>query len=197
MASYELQYNGGMGSNGLTSARHDVLANHYAPVYPESYDNGMPASLVYSGHKRLTDPSGIRGIDIGKLLLSPTRTYAPVVKKILETHSSEIHGLVHCSGGGQTKILHFIDNLHVIKNNLFPIPPLFSLIQEESGTAWDEMYRVFNMGHRLEFYIPEHLSTSVIGIAGEFNIPAQVIGHCEPSSNRELTIVSDYGTYSY
>ena len=196
-ANFEKEYNGGMGSNGLTSARHDVLNNSYAKRYPESFDNGLPGDLVYSGNKNLTDPSEVPGVDIGKLILSPTRTYAPVVRKILDHHRREIHGMVHCSGGGQTKILHFIDNLHVIKNNMFPIPPLFRLIQKESGTSWEEMYRVFNMGHRLEFYVPENIVGSIIEIAASFNIDAQIIGHCEPASSKKLTIQSEFGTYCY
>ncbi|MCX6306722.1 MAG: AIR synthase-related protein [Bacteroidetes bacterium] len=196
-ASYEKEYNGGMGSNGLTSARHDVLGKSYAAGYPESYDPAIQESLVYSGSKSLTDPSGVHGVDIGKLILSPTRTYAPVVKKIFDQFRHEIHGMVHCSGGGQTKILHFTGHMHIIKNNMFPVPPLFRLIQEESVTPWQEMYRVFNMGHRLEFYIPAHLAEAIIGIAATFNIDAQVIGHCEPASSRQLTIRSEFGEFHY
>ena len=196
-ASFEKEYNGGMGSNGLTSARHDVLDKFYSTHYPESFDNGIPGDLVYTGSKKLTDPSEVPGVDTGKLILSPTRTYAPVVQKILGMYRKKIHGMVHCSGGGQTKILHFIDNLHVIKDNMFPAPPLFSLIRSESGTSWEEMYRVFNMGHRLEFYIPENIAGSIVGIAESFSIDAQIIGHCEPASTKKLTIHSEFGNFSY
>ena len=196
-ASYESEYNGGMGSNGLTSARHDVLDNIYAGRYPESFDTGVPQSLVYSGKKILTDPSELQGVDIGKLILSPTRTYAPVVREILNLYRSQIHGMVHCSGGGQTKILHFIETLHIIKDNLLPAPPLFRLIQLESGTPWQEMYKVFNMGHRLEFYIPESIAGAIIDIAATFNIEAQIIGHCEDASTKELTIDGEFGKFTY
>ncbi len=196
-ATYEKEYNGGMGSNGLTSARHDILANPYASGYPESFDNRVPAHLVYAGTKKLTDPSEVPGIDIGKLILSPTRTYAPVVKNIFDLVRPEIHGMVHCSGGGQTKVLHFTDNLHIIKNNMFTVPPLFRLIQEESGTDWKEMYRVFNMGHRLEFYLPERIAGAMIEIAQSFNIDAQIVGHCESSPSKKLTISSDFGEFIY
>jgi len=196
-ATYEKEYNGGMGSNGLTSARHDILNKTYAFRYPESYDDRIPDRLIYSGIKNLTDPSDIANIDIGKLILSPTRTYAPVVKKIVEHHRQDIHGIVHCSGGGQTKILHFIDQLHVIKDQLFPLPPLFTLIREQSETPWDEMYRVFNMGHRMEIYIPEPVAGKIIDIAGEYNIEARIIGHCEASEKRLLTIAGEYGTFTY
>jgi phosphoribosylformylglycinamidine cyclo-ligase len=195
-ASYEHEYNGGMGSNGLTSARHDVFASYLAEKYPESYDHATPAELVYSGSVRLTDV-GAEGLDAGKLVLSPTRTYAPVVKQMLDALRPQIHGMVHCSGGGQTKILHFIDNLHVIKDSLFPVPPLFEMIQRESGTDWDEMYKVFNMGHRLEVYLaPEH-AQKVIDIAKAHGIDAQIIGHVEASETRKLTIKSPYGTFEY
>jgi phosphoribosylformylglycinamidine cyclo-ligase len=196
-ASYEKEYNGGMGSNGLTSARHDVLNPSYAERYPESYDSALPENLVYSGSKNLTDPSGVPGVDIGKLILSPTRTYAPVVRKILSLHRKDVHGMIHCSGGGQAKILHFIENLHVIKNNMFPVPPLFRLIQMESETSWEEMYRVFNMGHRLELYIPENIARHISDIASSFNIDAQIIGHCEPFSSKKLTISSEFGEFRY
>jgi len=196
-ATYEKEYNGGMGSNGLTSARHDILNKTYAFRYPESYDDRIPDRLIYSGIKNLTDPSDIANIDIGKLILSPTRTYAPVVKTIVEHHRQDIHGIVHCSGGGQTKILHFIDQLHVIKDQLFPLPPLFTLIREQSETPWDEMYRVFNMGHRMEIYIPEPVAGKIIDIAGEYNIEARIIGHCEASEKRLLTIAGEYGTFTY
>ncbi len=196
-ASYEKEYNGGMGSNGLTSARHDVLDKSYAAAYPESFDNGLHDSLVYTGNKHLTDPSEITGIDIGRLILSPTRTYAPVVRKILDACRADIHGMVHCSGGGQTKVLHFIENLHVVKNNMFPVPPLFNLIHAESGTTWSEMYKVFNMGHRLEFYVPEKIAGAIAEIALSFDIPSQIIGHCESSPVNKLSIVSDFGEFTY
>ena len=196
-ATYEKEYNGGMGSNGLTSARHDVFAKYIAEKYPESYNTDIPADLVYSGTKKLTDKIADTGLDAGKLVLSPTRTYAPVVKRILTELRSEIHGMIHCTGGAQTKILHFVDALKVVKNNLFPIPPLFELIQKESGTDWREMYKVFNMGHRLEIYLPEQYAQQIISIAKEFNIDAQVIGYCESSDKAELFIESPYGTFYY
>jgi phosphoribosylformylglycinamidine cyclo-ligase len=196
-ATYETEYNGGMGSNGLTSARHDVLHKAYASGYPESYDQAIPELLVYSGNKMLTNPSAIPGITIGKLILSPTRTYAPVVKQFLGKYRNEVHGMVHCSGGGQSKILHFIDNLHVIKDNLFPVPPLFSLIREQSETPWNEMYRVFNMGHRMEFYLPERLAEPLISMAATFNIDARVVGRCEASRHKKLTLRSVNGEFIY
>ena len=196
-AIYEKEYNGGMGSNGLTSARHDVLHKIYASRYPESFDKELPENLVYAGLKKLTDPSEIPGVDIGNLILSPTRTYAPVVRKIFDQHRQDIHGMVHCSGGGQTKILHFIDQLHIVKNNMFPVPPLFQLIHKESGTSFEEMYRVFNMGHRIEFYVPESIAKPIIEIAGFFNIDAQIIGYCESSSEKKLTIFSESGEFRY
>ncbi len=195
--SYESEYNGGMGSNGLTSARHDVLNNHYAGLYPESFDPAIPAELVYSGHKNLSDPSGIQGISIGKLILSPTRTYAPVIREVLNHFRKEVHGMIHCSGGGQTKILHFSGNLHIVKDKLFPTPPLFRLIQEQSGTDWKEMYRVFNMGHRMELYVPESVAPSLIEIASAFNLEARIIGHVEDSGSPKLTISSEHGEYTY
>ncbi len=197
IASYEKEYNGGMGSNGLTSARHDVFANYLAQKYPESFDPTVPSELVYSGGLKLTD--AVEGVDIdaGKLVLSPTRTYAPVIKKMLDAYRSQIHGMVHCSGGAQTKVLHFVDNLHVIKDNLFPVPPLFKTIQEQSGTAWDEMYKVFNMGHRIELYVPEEIAADLIEISKSFNIDAQIIGRCEASDKKELTITSEFGTFKY
>lgn len=195
--SYEERYNGGMGSNGLTAARHDIFEKRYARQYPESFDDQIPENLFYSGSKKLTDPSGIEGIDVGKLVLSPTRTYAPVIKRILDELRSEIHGIVHCSGGGQTKILHFIDNLHVIKDQLFPLPPLFQLIQQQSQTSWDEMYRVFNMGHRMELYVPEHIAGQIISIAGESSLEGQIVGRCEESDSKKLTISSEAGTFTY
>lgn len=192
-ATYEKEYNGGMGSNGLTSARHDVFASYLADLYPESYNPDIPKELAYSGSCRLTDQIQGLGIDAGKLVLSPTRTYAPVVKKLLEELRPNIHGMVHCSGGAQTKILHFIDNLKVIKNNMFPVPPLFKLIQKESGTDWKEMYKVFNMGHRLEVYLPMEFAAKVIEIAASFGIEAQIVGHCERSDKKELLIESEFG----
>lgn len=196
-ATYEKEYNGGMGSNGLTSARHDVFANYLADLYPESYNPDIPKDLAYSGSCRLTDQIQDLGLDAGKLVLSPTRTYAPVVKKLLEELRPNIHGMVHCSGGAQTKILHFIDNLKVVKNNMFPVPPLFKLIQKESGTDWKEMYKVFNMGHRLEVYLPMEFAEKVIEIAESFGIDAQIVGHCERSDKKELLIESEFGSFEY
>ena len=196
-ASYETTYNGGMGSNGLTSARHDVLAKPLAYKYPESFDDRLPESLVYSGTKNLTDPSSVPGIDIGRLILSPTRTYAPVIKAILDRNHKNIHGMVHCSGGGQTKILHFADHLHVVKNNLFPTPPLFRMIQQESGTAWREMYEVYNMGHRMELFVPDALVDEVLEISRGFNVEARVIGFCEGSVEPAVTIHGEGGIYTY
>jgi phosphoribosylformylglycinamidine cyclo-ligase len=196
-ATYEDLYNGGMGSNGLTSARHDVLDHSYARKYPESFDGGIPSELTYMGKKKLTDPTEIQGMDVGKMILSPTRTYAPVIKKILDEHRSHIHGMVHCSGGGQTKILHFTGNLHIIKDNLFPVPPLFQMIQLQSGTLWEEMYKVFNMGHRMEIYLPEEHADSIIEISKEYNIEARIVGRCVPSQSKQLTIVSPCGTFEF
>ena len=196
-ATYEDSYNCGMGSNGLTSARHDVLNHFYAKKYPESFDDGIPPELTYTGNKRLTDPVEIPGMDVGKMILSPTRTYAPVIKSILGEHRSHIHGIVHCSGGGQTKILHFIDNLHVIKENLFPVPPLFRMIQSESGTPWEEMYKVFNMGHRMEIYLPEKFAESIISISKQLNVDAKIIGRCVAAPTRKLTITSSLGIFIY
>ena len=197
-ATYEREYNGGMGSNGLTSARHDVFEKYLAEKYPESYDASVPQELVYSGHKKLTDSVEDTPLDAGKLVLSPTRTYAPIVKKILEKYTAEqIHGMVHCSGGAQTKILHFIDNLHVIKDNLFPVPPLFKLIQEQSGTDWKEMYQVFNCGHRLELYVDQSIANDLIAIANSFNVEAQIIGKVSASETKQLTIASEFGTFTY
>ena len=197
-ATYEKEYNGGMGSNGLTSARHDVFAKYLAEKYPESYDHAVPEDLVYSGNLKLTDPVEGSPIDAGKLVLSPTRTYAPVVKKLLDALRPHIHGMVHCSGGAQTKVLHFVgDNCRVIKDNLFPVPPLFRTIKEQSGTDWDEMYKVFNMGHRLEVYLsPEH-AEEVIAISKSFNIDAQVVGRIEESDHKELIIRSEFGEFKY
>ena len=196
-ATYETAYNGGMGSNGLTSARHDVFAKYLAEKYPESYDKAVPEELVYSGSYKLTDPVAGAPIDAGRLVLSPTRTYAPVVKQLLDRLRPEIHGMVHCTGGAQTKVLHFVgDNCRVIKDNMFPVPPLFKAIAEESGTDWAEMYKVFNMGHRLEVYLaPEH-AQQVIDISRSFNIDAQIIGRIEEGP-RSLTIKSEFGTFEY
>lgn len=195
-ASYENEYNGGMGSNGLTSARHDVFASELVAKYPESFDPAMPPNLAYSGRKKLTDT--INGIPAGKLVLSPTRTYAPVVKDVLKQHRNSIHGIVHCSGGAQTKILHFIDNLHVVKDNLFPLPPLFDLIHNESQTEWREMYKVFNMGHRMEIYVPdENCASDIIACAAKYNIDAQIVGHVEKSQSRKLTVKTDKGLFEY
>ena len=197
-ATYEKEYNGGMGSNGLTSARHDVFAHDLAAQFPESFDAAVPNELVYSGNVQLTDVVEGSPLNAGKLVLSPTRTYAPVIKEILATLGSEnINGMVHCSGGAQTKVLHFVDNVHVIKDNLFPVPPLFQLIQEQSGTDWKEMYQVFNCGHRMELYIqPEHAET-IIAIANRFGIEAQQVGRVEAATTKKLTIHSPYGTFNY
>lgn len=196
-ASYENTYNGGMGSNGLTSARHDLLNKFYLEKYPESLDSGMHAGLAYTGPFMVTDPSGVPGTDIGKLILSPTRTYAPVVKEIFGKHRQNIHGLIHCSGGGQTKALNFIDKLKVVKDNLFPVPPLFGLIQEHSGTSWQEMYKVFNMGHRMEIYLPENNAGEVINISNQFMIEARIIGHCEYSHEKMVVISNNGKDYFY
>jgi phosphoribosylformylglycinamidine cyclo-ligase len=196
-ATYETEYNGGMGSNGLTSARHDVFAHYLAEKYPESYDAQVPDDLVYSGNMKLTDPTEVEGVDAGKLVLSPTRTYAPIIKSILDQYRSQIHGMVHCSGGAQTKVLHFIDKLHIIKDNLFDIPPLFKLIQEQSGTDWKEMYTVFNMGHRMEIYVPENIAEHLIKISRSFNVDAQIIGRVENSATKKLTIESSLGKFIY
>ncbi len=197
-ASYEKGYNGGMGSNGLTSARHDVFSKYLAVKYPESFDAAVPDELVYSGNVKLTDEVADSPIDAGKLVLSPTRTYAPIIKKILEQYTSnDIHGMVHCSGGAQTKVLHFVDNVHVIKDNLFPVPPLFKLIQEQSGTDWKEMYQVFNCGHRMELYVPENIAQDIIAISKSFNVDAQIVGRVEASESKQLTIKSEYGTFTY
>jgi phosphoribosylformylglycinamidine cyclo-ligase len=200
-ATYENSYNGGMGSNGLTSARHDVLTKIYATKYPESYDSEINQDLIYSGKKLLTDaietpPLGARGL-VGRLILSPTRTYSPVAKAFIEELRPHIHGMVHCSGGAQTKVLHFIENLHVIKDNLFPIPPLFQLIQEQSGTSWSEMYKVFNMGHRLEVYLNEKYANRIIEISKSFGIDAQIIGRVEANEGKKVTIKSEFGEFTY
>ncbi len=197
-ATYEKEYNGGMGSNGLTSARHDVFAKYLAEKYPESYDKAVPEELVYSGKLKLTDAVDGSPLDAGKLVLSPTRTYAPVVKKLLDALRPRIHGMVHCSGGAQTKVLHFVgDNCRVIKDNLLPVPPLFRTIKEQSGTDWDEMYKVFNMGHRLEVYLSEEDAQEVIAISKSFNIDAQIIGRIEKSERKELIIRSEFGEFNY
>lgn len=196
-ATYEKSYNGGMGSNGLTSARHDVFAKYLAEKYPESYDHEVPEDLVYSGKKHLTDSVEGVTLDAGRLVLSPTRTYAPVIKRILDEHRSDIHGMVHCTGGAQTKVLHFVgENCHVVKDNLFDTPPLFRLIQESSGTGWREMYQVFNMGHRMEIYVEEAVADKIIDISRSFNIDAQVVGHIEEGP-RSLTIKSPHGVFEY
>ncbi len=196
-ATYEKEYNGGMGSNGLTSARHDVFANYLAQKYPESYDAAIPQELVYSGKMKLTDQISGLNIDAGKLVLSPTRTYAPVIKQVLDKLRPHIHGMVHCSGGAQTKVLHFVDNVHVIKDNLFPTPPLFKLIHEQSGTDWEEMYTVFNMGHRMEIYVSPEYAQQIIDISQSFNIDAQIVGRVEECDKKKLTIRSEHGTFEY
>jgi phosphoribosylformylglycinamidine cyclo-ligase len=196
-ATYETEYNGGMGSNGLTSARHDVFHKELATKYPESFDPAVPSDLVYSGQMGLTDAVEGSPINAGKLVLSPTRTYAPVVKRLLTEMKGKINGMVHCSGGAQTKVLHFVDDLHVIKDNMFAVPPLFKLIHEQSGTAWEEMYRVFNMGHRMEIYLSEGDAQQVIDIANSFNIDAQIVGRCEANEGNKLTIRSEFGEFIY
>ncbi|GAB4258493.1 MAG: AIR synthase-related protein [Vicingaceae bacterium] len=197
-ATYEDAYNGGMGSNGLTSARHDVFSKYIAEKYPETYDNSIGDDLVYTGKYKLTDQLDEVPVDIGKLVLSPTRTYAPIIKKVIDAHKSSISGIIHCSGGAQTKILHFIENLHVIKDNLFDIPPLFKIIHEESGTSWEEMYKVFNMGHRMELYVDnESVANEIIEISKSFNVDAKIIGRVTPNTNKKLTIKSPYGEFVY
>jgi phosphoribosylformylglycinamidine cyclo-ligase len=199
-ATYEKEYNGGMGSNGLTSARHDVFENSLAKKYPETFDPQISGDLVYSGKIKLTDEIEIGGgkkMSAGKLVLSPTRTYAPVIAKILAEHRNEIHGLVHCSGGAQTKILHFVNDVHIVKDNLFPVPPLFQLIHEQSGTPWAEMYKVFNMGHRMEVYVPAALAEKIISISNSFNIDAQIVGRVEAGTGKKLTIKSEFGEFIY
>jgi len=196
-ASYENEYNGGMGSNGLTSARHDVFNKKLADKFPESFDESVPDNLVYSGSKNLTDEIEDSPINAGKLVLSPTRTYAPIIKKILDDYSDKINGMVHCSGGAQTKILHFIDNLHIVKDDMFEIPTLFKLIKEESGTEWTEMYKVFNMGHRMEIYLPKEFASAIIEISKSFNVDAKIVGRVEASDNKKLTIKSEFGTFNY
>jgi len=197
-ATYEKQYNGGMGSNGLTSARHDVFSKSLATKYPESFDNSIPEDLIYSGSKSLTDTVENSPLDAGKLVLSPTRTYAPIIKKILSKFSNkQIHGMVHCSGGAQTKILHFIENLHIIKDDMFEVPPLFKLIQQESKTDWKEMYQVFNMGHRMELYVDESIAAEIIEISKSFNVDAKIVGRVEASKTKKLTIKSEFGEFVY
>jgi phosphoribosylformylglycinamidine cyclo-ligase len=195
--TYEKEYNSGMGSNGLTSARHDVFAPYLATRYPESLDPTLSYDLIYSGRMKLTDPIEGLNTDAGKLILSPTRTYAPIIKKVLEKMRAEIHGMVHCSGGGQTKVMHFIDNMHIVKDNMLQLPPLFRIIHEQSGTSWKEMYKVFNMGHRFEIYSAEKNAQQIIDIAKGFNLEAKVIGHCERSNTKRLTISSEFGTFEY
>ncbi len=195
-ATYEKEYNGGMGSNGLTSARHDVFDKELMKKYPESFDPALPEELVYSGSKKLTSETET-SLDAGKLVLSPTRTYAPVIKQIIDKFRNQIHGMVHCSGGAQTKVLHFVEDVHVIKDNLFPIPPLFKMIQEESGTDWKEMYKVFNMGHRMEIYVPQEIANEIIEISKSFNIDAQIVGRVEKNEGKKLTINSPYGEFVY
>lgn len=197
-AKYEKSYNGGMGSNGLTSARHDVFAKYLAEKYPESFDAAVPNELIYSGQTKLTDAVEDSPIDAGKLVLSPTRTYAPIIKSILDKYTpNEIHGMVHCSGGAQTKVLHFVDNVHVIKDNLFPVPPLFKLIQENSKTDWKEMYQVFNCGHRMELYVPQAIAQDIITISESFGVAAKIVGRVEASENKKLTIESEFGKFEY
>ena len=196
-ASYEDSYNGGMGSNGLTSARHDVFANTYAKKYPETFDGAVPAELVYSGKYQVTDSLPGVDINVGKLVLSPTRTYAPVLIEVFKNLRKHIHGLVHCSGGAQTKVLHFVDDLHVVKDNLFETPPLFKMIQDASGTDWKEMYKVFNMGHRMEVYLPQEHAQTVIDIATRFNIDAKIIGRVEASAKKQVTVNSSHGKFIY
>lgn len=196
-ASYESAYNGGMGSNGLTSARHDVFCHELASKYPESFDAAVPEDLVYSGSYKLTDSVKDSPINAGQLVLSPTRTYAPIIKKILDNHRSEIHGMVHCSGGAQTKVLHFVENVHIIKDNLFELPPLFKTIQEESKTEWKEMYKVFNMGHRMELYVAPELAKAIIEISKSFNVDAKIVGRVEAHDGKKLTILSEFGEFVY
>lgn len=196
-ASYESEYNGGMGSNGLTSARHDVFSHEYANKYPETFDPSVPQELVYSGKYKVTDTVENSPLDMGKLVLSPTRTYAPIMASILKAHKADIHGAVHCSGGAQTKVLHFVDNLHIVKDNLFEIPPLFKAIHEESDTDWKEMYKVFNMGHRLELYVPKEAAEDIIAISESFNVRAKIIGRVEASETKQVTIQSENGEFVY
>ncbi len=196
-ATYEYSYNGGMGSNGLTSARHDVFGGYLARRYPESFDPDVPSELVYSGSKSLTESIESVGLDAGKLVLSPTRTYAPLIREVLEQFRDRIDGMIHCSGGAQTKVLHFAGKVHIIKDKLFPVPPLFRMIQKESGTAWKEMYQVFNMGHRFEIYTDEHSAAGIIELAGKYGIDAQLVGRCEEYEQKRLTIKGEHGEYTY
>ncbi|MBR2298772.1 MAG: phosphoribosylformylglycinamidine cyclo-ligase [Bacteroidales bacterium] len=196
-ANYEDEYNGGMGSNGLTSARHDVFCKELAEKFPESFDAQVPAELVYSGSKKLTEVEPETGVTYGKLVLSPTRTYAPIIKKIFEKHRADIHGMVHCSGGAQTKVLHFVENLRVIKDNLFPVPPLFRTIKEESGAEWKEMYKVFNMGHRMELYVPAEIAQSIMEISESFGVEARLLGRVEACDHKEVVIRSEFGEFVY
>lgn len=196
-ATYEKQYNGGMGSNGLTSARHDVFSKYYAENYPMSYDHNLPKEVVYCGGKRLTDPTEVEGVDAGHMVLSPTRTYAPIIRRVLDEYRPKIDGMIHCSGGAQTKVLHFIDNLHVIKDNLFPVPPLFRMIHEQSGTEWKEMYKVFNMGHRMEIYTDEETAKGIIEISKSFNVDARIIGRCEANQSPQVTVKTENGEFVY
>jgi phosphoribosylformylglycinamidine cyclo-ligase len=196
-ASYEDSYNGGMGSNGLTSARHDVFHKLLAEKYPESYDEGIPAELVYVGSKALTDKTEIKGVDAGKMVLSPTRTYAPIILEVLKHFRGEVHGMVHCSGGAQTKVLHFINEAHIVKDRLFATPPLFRMIQKESSTPWKEMYKVFNMGHRMELYVPREIADDIIRISETFSVDAQIIGQVEPSNEARVSIRSQHGRFTY
>jgi phosphoribosylformylglycinamidine cyclo-ligase len=196
-ASYESEYNGGMGSNGLTSARHDVFHKDYATKYPETYDKNIAPDLIYSGKYKVTDEVPEAQLNIGKLVLSPTRTYAPIIIKVLEDLRSEIHGMVHCSGGAQTKVLHFVENVHIIKDNLFDTPPLFKLIQQESGTEWKEMYKVFNMGHRMELYVDEKIAGQIIDISKQFGVEGRIIGKVETFEKKKLTIKSTHGDFAY
>ena len=196
-ANYETEYNGGMGSNGLTSARHDVFSHTYAQKYPESYDPQVPEDLVFTGSYKLSDSVDGSPLDAGKLVLSPTRTYAPIISEVLKEHRNHIHGMVHCSGGAQTKVLHFVDNVHVVKDNLFELPPLFRIIQEESGTDWKEMYKVFNMGHRMEVYLPEKYVEDIIAISKSIGVEAQIVGRVLASESKKLTIKSPFGEFEY
>lgn len=195
--TYEDEYNGGMGSNGLTSARHDVFSTYLVSKYPESFDTSLPYEVVYTGRTKLTDIIQDQNITAGKLVLSPTRTYAPVIREILEAMQPEIHGMVHCSGGGQTKVKHFVDNIHVIKDNLFPVPPLFTLIQDQSRTEWREMYQVFNMGHRFEIYTDEKSAARIMDISSKYNLDSRIVGHCEEADSGKVTIKSEFGTFQY
>lgn len=196
-ATYESSYNGGMGSNGLTSARHDVFSKYYAESFPESFDGNLPSEVVYCGGKRLLDGTEVEGVDAGKMVLSPTRTYAPIIRRVLDEYRPKIDGLIHCSGGAQTKVLHFIDNMHVVKDNLFSVPPLFKMIHEQSGTDWKEMYKVFNMGHRMEIYTDEVTARGIIEISKSFNVDAQIIGRCEAHEGPQVTVESEFGKFVY